>query len=96
MTRQCHCSCLRSYAQEARQDQGFLNQLLEMIKFPGAIVPKPWKACNVSSTHANVVRRQLLDQEATIKFNASNRIRECFCENPVWTFDIISTSMADN
>jgi hypothetical protein len=74
----------------------FLNQLLETIKFPGVIVPDPWKACNVWSTHANIVPMQLLDQEATPKFNASNRIRESFCENPVCIFDVISTSTAVN
>ncbi len=74
----------------------FLNQLLETIKFPGVIVPNPKKACNVSLTHANVVLMQLLDQEETSKFNASNRIGESFCENPVCIFDIINTSTAGN
>ncbi len=74
----------------------FLTQLLEMIKFPGVIVPNPRKACDVSFTHPNVVPMQSLDQEATPKFNASNRIRESFCENHVRIFDVISTSTAVN
>jgi hypothetical protein len=57
-------------------------------------MPNPWKACNVLLTPANVVPMQLLDQEATLKCNTRNRIRERFCENPVHNFCVISTSTA--
>jgi hypothetical protein len=36
------------------------------------------KPCNALSTYAIVVLMQLLDQEATSKYNASNRVREKF------------------
>jgi hypothetical protein len=88
----CHVSEVACPVLPRKEDKTlfFHNQPLEKIKFPGVKVPNPRKACSTSSTYANVVPMQLLDQEATTKFYAtSNRIRESSCENPVCIFDII-------